>query len=256
MERSEPELNHCIPKKHKRKFDSGDRISGLPDDVLVSILSRLPFKVATTTSLLSRRWRRAWTLVPRLDFVPVCNFLMSGEKASDEVLDNFLSNSPFLECLCVLYSRTLVRVRVSNLSLHLKNLEISFCPKLECLELHSTSLLTLKYIGRTMKIPFDNVPNLAELCIEGEWGTIWCPTPRRKLLPILTFPPRLQKLELFVDAMEEVGSTWPEFPLMSQLKHLELCVAVYDFDSLLFLSSWIKACPSLHRFTVDASVLV
>ncbi|KAM1814979.1 hypothetical protein COP1_028382 [Malus domestica] len=34
-----------------------DRISWLPDEVLVSILSRLPLKEAAATSILSRQWR-------------------------------------------------------------------------------------------------------------------------------------------------------------------------------------------------------
>lgn len=49
-----------------------DRLSGLPDDVLHSILARLPFKHAVRTSALSRRWPRLWlhalAASPVLDF--------------------------------------------------------------------------------------------------------------------------------------------------------------------------------------------
>ncbi|KAK6135841.1 hypothetical protein DH2020_030407 [Rehmannia glutinosa] len=44
------------------------RLSLLPDDILVSILSRLTLKEATVTSKLSRRWRYLWTQVAGLDF--------------------------------------------------------------------------------------------------------------------------------------------------------------------------------------------
>ncbi|KQK03805.1 putative F-box protein At3g29830 [Brachypodium distachyon] len=37
-----------------------DRLSGLPDDVLHSIIGRVPFKQAVRTNALSRRWPRLW----------------------------------------------------------------------------------------------------------------------------------------------------------------------------------------------------
>ncbi|KAJ1688135.1 hypothetical protein LUZ63_019525 [Rhynchospora breviuscula] len=43
-----------------------DRISSLPADVIVSILSRLPLKDAVRTSALARSWRHLWTFLPGL----------------------------------------------------------------------------------------------------------------------------------------------------------------------------------------------
>ncbi|KAG7534464.1 Leucine-rich repeat 2 [Arabidopsis thaliana x Arabidopsis arenosa] len=45
-----------------------DRLSQLPDDFLLQILSWLPTKDVMVTSLLSKRWRFLWTLVPRLNY--------------------------------------------------------------------------------------------------------------------------------------------------------------------------------------------
>ncbi|CAN6209170.1 unnamed protein product [Urochloa humidicola] len=45
---------------------SGDRLSALPDDVLVQILRPLGTPDAVGTSLVSRRWRRLWSLLPEL----------------------------------------------------------------------------------------------------------------------------------------------------------------------------------------------
>ncbi|XP_024200141.1 F-box/LRR-repeat protein At3g03360 [Rosa chinensis] len=45
-----------------------DRISVLPDEILVSILSLLPLKEAQATSVLSKRWRRVWASIITLNF--------------------------------------------------------------------------------------------------------------------------------------------------------------------------------------------
>ncbi|KAA8519879.1 hypothetical protein F0562_014211 [Nyssa sinensis] len=50
------------------KKKSVDRISSLPDTVLVHILSFLPTKDAIKTTVLSKKWQFLWTLVPTLHF--------------------------------------------------------------------------------------------------------------------------------------------------------------------------------------------
>ncbi|KAK6280376.1 hypothetical protein POUND7_020643 [Theobroma cacao] len=59
-----------------------DRISALADGILTHILSLLPTKDAVMTSLLSRRWRSAWTCVTNveLDDSKVSNFEMFAER--------------------------------------------------------------------------------------------------------------------------------------------------------------------------------
>ncbi|CAH8253469.1 unnamed protein product [Arabidopsis lyrata] len=44
------------------------RICALPDDLLLQILHHVPTKEAVATSILSKRWRYVWTMVPRLEF--------------------------------------------------------------------------------------------------------------------------------------------------------------------------------------------
>ncbi|KAG1354248.1 F-box/LRR-repeat protein [Cocos nucifera] len=53
--------------KHIVPTQAYDRISGLPDDICGHIVSFLPMKEAVATSVLSKRWRYAWTFSPVLD---------------------------------------------------------------------------------------------------------------------------------------------------------------------------------------------
>lgn len=47
--------------------DDDDRISELPDDIILTILSKMPIKTAASTSVLSRRWKPMWNKIPHLD---------------------------------------------------------------------------------------------------------------------------------------------------------------------------------------------
>ncbi|KAJ4759951.1 hypothetical protein LUZ62_070326 [Rhynchospora pubera] len=45
-----------------------DRLSSLPDDILIHILSFLRTREAVQTCILSKRWRNTWASVPVLNF--------------------------------------------------------------------------------------------------------------------------------------------------------------------------------------------
>ncbi|CAM8901738.1 unnamed protein product [Rhodiola kirilowii] len=49
-------------------FSSTDRISELPSNIIECILDRLPIRDAVATSILSKKWRHTWTIIPNLVF--------------------------------------------------------------------------------------------------------------------------------------------------------------------------------------------
>ncbi|KAI7993099.1 putative F-box/FBD/LRR-repeat protein [Camellia lanceoleosa] len=61
-------LNNQPSLKKEANENGEDRISRLPDSVLVHILSFLPTKYAVRTSILSSRWKHIWASVPILEF--------------------------------------------------------------------------------------------------------------------------------------------------------------------------------------------
>ncbi|CAA7055987.1 unnamed protein product [Microthlaspi erraticum] len=90
-----------------------DRISSLSDDLLLQILLLLPTKEAVATTLLSKRWRYVWTMLPRLDYKETD----SDRKSVWWLLDQSmrLYDAPILESLCIeLGSQCPVDVDVVN----------------------------------------------------------------------------------------------------------------------------------------------
>lgn len=66
------EKHHVHVKPRRRSINDKGRpvfkLEDLPEDVLCSILSKLPAKEAVRSSILSREWRSTWTACPRLSF--------------------------------------------------------------------------------------------------------------------------------------------------------------------------------------------
>ncbi|KAJ3684193.1 hypothetical protein LUZ61_013357 [Rhynchospora tenuis] len=85
----------------KRTSDRTDRISSLPDDVLVHVLSFLNTRDAVRTCVLSKRWRNTWTIVPILnfDFYEFPTELVS-EDDDDDIKENIKEDLKFDSFVC------------------------------------------------------------------------------------------------------------------------------------------------------------
>ncbi|KAG7634179.1 FBD domain [Arabidopsis suecica] len=74
-----------------------DRISELPDGLLLKILSSLPTNIVVATSVLSKQWRSLWKLVPNLEF-DSDDYESEHYTFSEIVCKSFLSHkAPVLE---------------------------------------------------------------------------------------------------------------------------------------------------------------
>lgn len=62
-----------------------DKISALPEDLLVRILLHVPMKDAIATMFLSKRWRFIWTILPKLEYD---FFSDDDEDDDDKVVDD------------------------------------------------------------------------------------------------------------------------------------------------------------------------
>ncbi|CAG7864015.1 unnamed protein product, partial [Brassica rapa] len=80
----------------KRYVVREDRISSLPEPLILQILSLLPTKLVIATSVLSKRWRSVWKKVPILRFESKGNIQKFAENVSMSLLSH---KSPVLETL-------------------------------------------------------------------------------------------------------------------------------------------------------------
>lgn len=100
-----------------------------------------------------------------LSFARLISLCLVHVDVTEEVLQYFLANCPFLEQLCVVWSTTLLNLKIAGESLNLKYLDLFRCQLLKNVEISAPNLMSFTYTGPNTKVPFKNVPLLSELCI-------------------------------------------------------------------------------------------
>ncbi|KAF9609405.1 hypothetical protein IFM89_015746 [Coptis chinensis] len=86
-----------------------DKISSLPEEVMVDILHRLPIREAVKTSLLSSSWRYRWMSMPNLVF-DARSLPAEAQKDSDQV--KFVTNA------LLLHNGIISKFEVNNFLMH------------------------------------------------------------------------------------------------------------------------------------------
>ncbi|KAH9673629.1 FBD domain-containing protein [Citrus sinensis] len=323
--RSEVEtLSHCtdttwlLPcNKRKRREDYTclyDRISELPDDILVTVLSRLTIKEAARTSILSSRWRYLWkwfngclnfdnpltmgdynwTLglgsqpldVERHRFVSWVNQVLRSlhchsleglricfDVASNGDIHNWINFavekkvqkldldfsrvqdfswpvaeytfSPHLDSYSSFSSLTALSLNTVAVTGEALEHLLSCCHFLEYVEIDAPNIISFEYSGSGI-VFFRDVPNLTEVSFD----RFFCTYIMNKLRQLSTILLQLHTLKLnlaFVSVPEAVPYDLPE---LCNLKHLEMEINLFDDDRLLPCAAFLRACPSLYKFTL------
>lgn len=86
-----------------------------------------------------------------------------GVNVKEEILQIFLSNCPCLEQVCVSGCKSLQNLEVTGPLTSLKSMEILWCRNVKGLEIDAPNLMSFKYIGPDILLPFQNFPQLSEL---------------------------------------------------------------------------------------------
>ncbi|AEE78803.1 F-box/RNI-like/FBD-like domains-containing protein [Arabidopsis thaliana] len=93
---AKPLMEQGGKSSRKPGFMSEDRISELPEVLLLQILSSLPTKLVISTSVLSKRWLSLWKMVQRLEFESSRNIYDFAENVTRSLLSH---KAPVLESL-------------------------------------------------------------------------------------------------------------------------------------------------------------
>ncbi|GMY12580.1 F-box/FBD/LRR-repeat protein At5g53840-like [Fagus crenata] len=203
------------------QLQSEDRISDLPDEILVSILSLLHTKQAVGTSVLAPRWRDLWTFTHHLKFVDcsIDGFLDDNYKAFQVKRTRFVNGVNQVLRLhkgtvteFILHFRTYARKFTSdvdswiNFALHNKVKRLN----LEYISLRST--WGSRYYLNTQILQNYCLDSLTTLCLCSMVVT------GKVLEYFLSACPLLESLSVSTSSVGDLKVSGPDL----KLKHLEL----------------------------------
>ncbi|PSR94935.1 F-box/LRR-repeat protein [Actinidia chinensis var. chinensis] len=178
----------------------------------------------------------------RLDSLLSLN--ICGATVTGEDLEYILSACPFLEELAVSCSRSLVNFTITGRSLKLKYLEI-YTHYLKSLNIHDVNLVAFKYGGPKTSISFKNTLCLVNAAFSGQYASYVAKKP----IKVISSLPQLEALSLDLCWYFENLRGFPEFPMLRNLRELELRLNGL-VSSLRPCISLLRASPLLSRFRI------
>ncbi|XP_059658981.1 putative F-box/FBD/LRR-repeat protein At1g78840 [Cornus florida] len=232
-------------------------LSGLPDEILVSVVSLLGIREAARTFVLSKRWKHLWSFnrVLNFDALQTIFVLELNPKELLEVERSKWIEFAIAKCVqrlevdfqpCNLLEEAAVNLKVIGSSLRLKFLEISFCPNLLGLEVCATSLVSFKYFGlsQSVNMQIKDAFQLAELSISNHIDPI-----DSAFFPFSSYFWQLETLSLglHLTHWKRGNRGFKQLPEFTKLKHLTLEVIADESTSILGWTTLINASPSLHK---------
>nr|XP_011465992.1 PREDICTED: F-box/FBD/LRR-repeat protein At4g26340-like [Fragaria vesca subsp. vesca] len=174
-----------------------------------------------------------------------------------EALENLLMNCP-VERLSVVAAKNLVDLRVVSPPITWKYLAIEKCLDLKTIEICNADIVSFTYIGVGIDLVLSNVPLLTEVSItelEIRSNDFYNSIAISVELPFTQLSCYLSQLKcLTMDISEVVYNQDYVFPMLANLKCLELICEPHYASALRYLTSFMKASPYLQRLVLKMNI--
>ncbi|PQQ14451.1 putative FBD-associated F-box protein [Prunus yedoensis var. nudiflora] len=170
---------------------------------------------------------------------------------TDKIFEYFLSNCPVLERLTVHGTKSLVNLRVVRPSVALKHLVIGTCLGLQSIEICDANLVSFA-CKNSEKVLLSNVPLLVEVSMSNLSNP-------RAFIELLSrqLSCCLSQLEILILNITGADHNPKHaFPILANLKHLELIVLADYRLALFHLTSFLKASPFLQRLVLKLDFIL
>ncbi|EOA18082.1 hypothetical protein CARUB_v10006534mg, partial [Capsella rubella] len=243
--------------KKCKDCEDKDKISQLPDELLMKILLLLPTKTAVSTSILSKRWEYLWMWLPKLEYECYHDTAPKVERLERFISLNLpLHKAPVIESLHLKFNNIqLVRIiepQVFELwvayavSHCIRKLSLSFCHCTEDLARLPSSLYICKWLV-VLKLKEDvvidvprmgSLPSLKTLVLR----RVTYADDHNALHRLLSCCPVLEDLKLERKEGDDLGKWWVFVP---SLLRLTIRILSYIDAGVLELKT-----PSLKYFRV------
>ncbi|KAL8039227.1 hypothetical protein ABFX02_10G021200 [Erythranthe guttata] len=179
----------------------------------------------------------------RFDFKHLKVLSLKFVTVTREAIEFFLNNCPLLENLVVHKITKITNLEICGSSLVLKHLELWYCFDLDSVKVSAPNLTSLS-VKVFNELILENVPMLDELTVACGYSEFSV----EKLL-LSSCISQLESLHLFLNNLE--GSTvLCNVPEMPRLKKLVIDYWTHGEESLLALTSLIRASPYLQEFVL------